>query len=398
MKPTVVAGDRRDDDHPHGGPAGPGRDLGDRGGGGRPATALRRVGAAIGPDLRAALPGWIAGRVLVAVAALVADFAIGRWRREVGPPPMRYGLFAWDGNFYRGIAEQGYLAIDQEAIRFFPLYPQLGVNGAGLLVLAWVAALAAGAVVHRLTLDITGDTAVARRAAFLVGVAPPSFVLVWAYSESLFMTLAAAALLAMLRRRWWLAGGLGALAALCRPTGALLALAAGVEGLRGWRAASRTERLARLVAVGAPLVATAGWYAWVGANYGDVGVGLDEQERLRHGFVDPLTSLGRSAEQLFTGGFAGHHLPFALGLVALVVLAARRLPAGLSVFAGATVVAALSAGNLDSIERYGLSAVPLVVVAATVARTRAQAVTGAVLSCVLFVVLCSYAWYGLYVP
>jgi hypothetical protein len=397
VKPTVVAGDRCDDDH-NDRPGGPGPDLGGRRGGNRPATALRRAGTAIAPDLRAALPGWVAGRVLVALAALLADFAIDRWRREAGPPPMRYGLFAWDGNFYRAIAEHGYLAIDDEAIRFFPLYPQLGVNGAGLLVLAWVAALVAGAVVHRLALVVTGDGTVARRAAFLVGVAPPSFVLVWAYSEGLFIALVGATLLAVVRRRWWLAGALGALAALCRPTGALLALAAGVEGLRGWRTAPFGERVARSVAVGGPLAATVGWYAWIAANYGDAGVGLEAQEELRHGFVDPLTSLVRVAKLFFTGGFAGHHLPFALGLVALAVLAARRLPAGLSVFAGATVVVALSAGNLDSIERYGLSAVPLVVVAAALPRTRSQAATGAVVSCVLLVVLCTYAWYGLYVP
>jgi len=47
------------------------------------------------------------------------------------------GLFAWDGDFYRGLAQHGYGHEEQEALRFFPLYPLLarGVHAvAGLRV------------------------------------------------------------------------------------------------------------------------------------------------------------------------------------------------------------------------------------------------------------------------
>lgn len=373
----------------------------ERGGDGAapPVVAVRRAWAAGRRDLLAAVPGWIAGRVLVAVGAVVADVAIGLRPPESGPAPRRDGLFAWDGFLYREIAEKGYLAISDEAVRFYPLYPRLGVNGFGLIVVSWLAALLAGAVVHRLALDTIDEPTVARRAAFLVGVAPPSFVLVWAYSEALFVALAGATLLALLHKRWWLAGGLGGLAALCRPTGALLALAAGVEGLRGWRAASRQERVARVVAVGGPMIATAAWYAWIGARYGNALLGHDVQDGLRGEFVDPVSRLVESIGDVVTDPFGdGYHGLVAVGLVALVVVAGRRLPAGLSVFAGATVALALTAENLNSLMRYGLSAVPLVVVAAALPRTRVQAAVAAVMSGALLVALCALAWYGVYVP
>ena len=112
------------------------------------AARLRR---GVGDDLRAALPAWIAARVLVAIG-----YAMARLWRELDDPErltiqLHQGLFAWDGAFYREIASQGYDALPDQALRFFPLYPLsgrglgflLGGNeGIALLLIANVAALA----------------------------------------------------------------------------------------------------------------------------------------------------------------------------------------------------------------------------------------------------------------
>src|SRR5690606_31848088 len=116
-------------------------------------------------------------------------------------------------------------------------YALLGWNEVGLIVLANVAALLAAALVHRLVVEVLGDRDLARRSATVVGIAPPAFCLVWAYSEGVFLVLSAFALLALHRRWWWWAAAAGALATLTRPTGALLAFAALVAVITAHREA-----------------------------------------------------------------------------------------------------------------------------------------------------------------
>src|SRR5207302_5593334 len=87
------------------------------------------------------------------------------------------------------------------------------------------------------------DRRVADRAAVLFAFSPGAFVLSLVYAEGLLVLLSAACLLALLERRWLLAGVLAALAGATRPnaTAAMLACAwaAGVAIWkdREWRAA-----------------------------------------------------------------------------------------------------------------------------------------------------------------
>ena len=64
------------------------------------------------------------------------------------------------------------------------------------------------------------------------------------------------------------------------------------------------------------------------------------------------------------------HVPWVLLVLVLVVVCWRRLPASYAAFATAVVVVALSGTNLDSFERYALSAFPLVVAGASLAADR----------------------------
>jgi hypothetical protein len=75
-----------------------------------------------------------------------------------------------------------------------------------------------------------------------------------------------------------------------------------------------------------------------------------------------VTRLVDGFDDLFGGDRfgSGLHVVWALVFVALVVVLAQRLPASYATYAGATVVFGLAAENLDSFERYAMSAFPLV--------------------------------------
>ena len=67
---------------------------------------------------------------------------------------------------------------------------------------------------------------------------------------------------------------------------------------------------------------------------------------------------------------AGIHVVTVAVLVALIVVLWRRWPVSFTAYAVVAVVVALSARNLDSLERYSLSAVPFVLAAADVVGSR----------------------------
>ncbi|HEV3226984.1 MAG TPA: mannosyltransferase family protein [Acidimicrobiales bacterium] len=363
--------------------------------------------AAVTDDVKAALPGWVAARVLVGVAWVVSRWWIDHRDNGVRPEVNQQGLFAWDGAFYRGIAEHGYRLESTEALRFFPLYSLAGrwlhamlfvSPGTALLVLTNVAALGAGALIHRITRVETGDRRAARRAAWLVAIVPPAFVLSWAYAEALFIVLAAATFVALRRERWGWAAAFGFAAALTRPTGVFLALAAGVEAARNIRQRRVGELGQRVLAVVAPIVGAATYVWWVGHVFGDWKLPIRVQDSLRGGNANPITRMGEAASDLLHRQVAGLHFPFAVLFIVLAVIVWRRLPLSYGVFTLAIVVTSLAANNLNSIERYGLNAFPLVIGLALGTPThRAERIATAV--CVVGVVwMCVLAWLEVYVP
>ncbi len=359
-------------------------------------------------DLRAALPGWVTARLLVAVAWVTARVSVDELGTE-RPLQLVQGLFAWDGAFYRDLAERSYGEAPAEALRFFPLLPWLG-RGLGmvllgrsdvaLLVLVNLAALTAAALLHRLVLVERGDASLARRAAWLLALFPGSFVLVFAYAEALMLVATIGAFLAARTGRWGWAAAAGFAAGLSRPLGAVLALALLVEAVRGWRHAGRRDRLLRLVATAAPvggLVAFLGFATTTGAGWLEP---LRIQEPFRGELVDPLSRLVRAVADLAGAERLGDglHAPFAVGFVILAVVVARRLPASFTIFAATIVAVALAAENLNSLERYALSAFPLVIALATVTRRSPWDRSVDALLAGGVVALTTLAWVGAYVP
>ncbi len=275
---------------------------------------LRRAwgSAFVHRDLRAAIVPWIVARVLVVGALALARVVFDDIGSGPRPVQLRQGLFAWDAAFYRDLAEHGYSALGRPALRFFPLVPLLA-RGLGtvlldhtavaLIVLVNGSALVLGALLHRLVVRETGDDGLAARATWFIAVFPPAAVLVMGYAEATAMALAVGTFLAMRTRRWWLAAVTAFLVGLARPVGVLLALPLAIEATRDWRTTSSSERIQRIVAVLAPVSGVAAYLVWAGARFGDA--------------FEPIGAV--------------------------------------------TVVVALSAHNLDSLERYAMSAFPLII-------------------------------------
>jgi hypothetical protein len=168
--------------------------------------------------------------------------------------------------------------------------------------------------------------------------------------------------------RWWAAVLLGLAAGLTRPLGVLLAVGLAVEAARRWPRAGGKERAMAVVATLSPVAGAGAFACWSWVAFGDALLPLRVQTTAGHhgGLSNPLRVLVDDAR----GAFHHHlgtalHVPWVVLVVVLLVVCWRRLPASYGAFATAVVLAALSGTNLDSFERYALSAFPLVVAGAT---------------------------------
>jgi hypothetical protein len=164
----------------------------------------------------------------------------------------------WDAPHYLDIARMGYVRDGVEArwIVFYPLYPWL-VRAASFVVrdelaaaflVSTLASIAAGLLLYRLA-RLDDDEWVARGAVLFMFVFPTSYFLHIGYTESLFLALALATLLAARVRRWPLAGVLGALACMTRANGLALIPALAFEALDEYRACGRVLRARWLYAL-----------------------------------------------------------------------------------------------------------------------------------------------------
>ena len=318
-----------------------------------------------------ALAAWVTARVLLAVAWAASSMP---WfdRLETATSVRHQGLFLWDGTYYRDLAQHGYDGVATEVQRFFPLFPLLGRwvgwllggnDDLGLLVVSNLAALAALVLVHLLVQDVTGDRRLAVASVWWLALFPAASVLVFAYSESLALALALGAVLAVRRERWAPAIVLGVLSGLTRPTGALVAIALFVAVLDDLR--RRRGVVVRLAAVVAPGVGTVGYLAWLQWRFDSWRVPLDSQRVFRAGWHEPVSRLLTAVVDVAGGQFRDvFNASFAVGAIVVIVLAARRLPVGWTIYTAVTLLIALAANNINSLGRYAFTAFPLAVMVA----------------------------------
>jgi hypothetical protein len=209
------------------------------------------------------------------VSRVLSDTLLVVAARLRGAPSLLWGFRRWDGRWYLAIAFHGYGALpharaQQTPWPFFPLFPSVlhagvvtGVPVAvfGVLVnhAAFYLALVA---VYRLAARHAagvgtphGSARVAALSMWFLALGPLAFVFSMLYPSAIFLAATGWAFVFLGERRDLAAGALAAVAALSRPSGAVvvIALAVGV----GWAA----PRLARIV------TPTAGaLVAWMGFN------------------------------------------------------------------------------------------------------------------------------------
>ena len=320
-----------------------------------------------------AFVAWLVARVVVGIGYAAAD-AIASVLELRDTLHLQQKLITWDGTFYWAIANGGYDSVAREGLRFFPFYPGLakilawplgGRVGLTLVLVSNAAAYVCLLLLRRLVEEETGDVDLARRSMWLLAVFPAAGIFVLAYGESVALAASLVAFLFIRRDRWWWAAGFGAVAGLTRPVGVLLIVPFAIEA---WLSRGRGGSvLSRLAAIASPVVGALMYLFWVGGEYGDWLEPVRIQRELRDGFQDPFTRLWDGVHTFVTTSqLDAPNLVFALGFIALLIVAIRTQRVAWWAYAAVTLVVALSAVNIDSIGRYGLMAFPFVVALARV--------------------------------
>ena len=339
------------------------------------------------------LLGWTLGAKLAVLALGTLAF----WYVSGRIPGLLDPWQRWDAPHYTDIAIWGYMAHDPGTLSypgyrqdfpgdldlyivFFPLFPWLtaavnaviGAPVAAAFVVSTVASLFVAPMLYRLVRADLGAS-VARWSAGLVLVFPTAYFLHIGYTESLLLALSFATLWLARTNRWWIAGALGASAALTRVNGLVLIPALAVEAWLQWRVHRRVE-IGPMVAIAAVAI---GFAVYLGVNlvvYGDPFAFSDIQRS--HWFKDlspPWEGIGgmidRTAdtdadvafmigwmELLFTG----------LGLAATVATALWLRPTWATWMAGNWLLI-VSTGFVMSVPRYSLVLFGIVVWGALIA-------------------------------
>ncbi|WP_461029909.1 hypothetical protein, partial [Streptomyces sparsus] len=361
----------------------------------QPSWGRAPVRGGLSASLRAAAPAL----ALFALIRLLGVAVLVVWSGFTGKNPWVLLSERWDSLWYARIAEHGYAFSVQapdgrhlSSMAFFPLFPWLeqGVSAvtrlslphAGLLI-SLLASLAAAWGVFALAEHVHG-----RRAATVVVVlwaaVPVGIVQSMAYSESLFVALAAWSLYAAVTRRWITAGVLASLAGLTRPVGLAVTAALVVAVLCAWRSARSAGSTAP--AASAALAAPAGWLApghrfravlgcliaplgaasyilWVGSERGALFGYLDVQGEWGNGF-----DAGLGFARFTAGALGGGTWAAVLVLVAVVLLSVwphwvglrQRQPVPVVVYSAVVTLLAVGAsGYFGSKPRLLIPAFPV---------------------------------------
>jgi hypothetical protein len=197
-----------------------------------------------------------ASRLIVVALILFSRQIVERGPHVVVSTQMAHGgtlldiLTQWDGHWYRLIAEHGYgPPIPEVAAAWFPLYPILvravefivrDFQVASVLVSNGCLIGAALLLLRLLRLDY--DELVCRRAIIFLMFNPVSFFLSAAYTESTFLLISVAALLAARQGRWFVAALSGACLSATRAPGLLIGAPLLAEYLIQWQERGRSLR------------------------------------------------------------------------------------------------------------------------------------------------------------
>ena len=283
-------------------------------------------------------------------------------------------ILIMDTGWYRAIAQYGY-AGDPHRVAFFPLFPLL-IHSASYLtggnyllagLITMIACGAASAVAVWALADKVCGRRVADRAVLLYCFFPGAMTFSILYSEPLAVALGAGALLALVNRRWLLAGIIGGLATAERPTLVVLVVVAGVAAIqaiwarREWRS---------LVAPALTPVGILSYFGYIGHHFHNYGVWFAIERKVWGQHFDGGVSALRLVfwldrfDRSHTGLVVTLTITFVVGLVGILLMLAARLPLPLTLFGVLTILLAFTSTEAHLRPRLVWAAFPIFIGAA----------------------------------
>ncbi len=319
-----------------------------------------------------ALSVWFASRAAFAVLTLYYPLVTGTESPKIKTVALASIIQRWtywDGAIYIHIAQSGYTPPEYSV--YFPLYPALirfstfiiGPHWAtaALLVSNLGALLAYGGIAALAAQFASTDNTrkVVRTALILFAAYPLGFFTAAAYTDGIFVGLAAFALLFAARRRWWWAAAFALLAGWSRPVGPALILPLAWEALQYYRyhRAARAEAGKRgeggegsvqralrtaapaLAAICAPILSVVTFSAYLWRRYGDPLMIVHAEHHWAHFSMSPILSIPVA---IFAFAHVAINSPLqfrvlldlapVIGALVITLVAARRAPLVLTLY------------------------------------------------------------------
>jgi hypothetical protein len=285
-----------------------------------------------------------------------------------------------DAGWFLTIAEHGYPAHlatgggPGSAAAFFPVFPGLvrlasyvtgGNYVAGGLVVSILAGAASSLLVWLLAARVR-DRWVADRAAALYCFFPGAMTFGMMYSEPVTVALAAAALLALVNRRWLVAGVIGAVAT---AEASILIVLVAASGLAAVHAIWTRREWRALLAPALTPIGVLTYFAYLGRRYHDYGFWFQIE---KHGWNAHIDWGARTAQVLLWNSPASYQYRFVFTVYFIMLIAcaagigmllAARLPLPVTVY-GVLLVLTFLISDANPRPRYVLGAFPLFIGAA----------------------------------
>jgi Mannosyltransferase (PIG-V) len=377
------------------------------------ASGGRGVGTLTPQERPVAAPGWaqrarrsflfwpvvayLSARLMSLAALMVAD--------RVDDKSLAGELARWDGTWFLRAAEQGWPQhlpmahghVAANTAAFFPVLPLairlLSLDGtlsplAVGVVISAVTGLTAVVAIGLLVRRFAGPQG-AMRATLLFAVFPGTFAFSLVYAEGIALTCIAVGLVALLERRWWLAGLLGLVASATSPIA--LAFVLSCAWCAGW-AAWRDRSVRPLVA---PVLAPLGFVAYMAWLWRHTGV-LNAWRQTEQGgwhssvsLVYPFHVLGTFVRNPLSPTLTGQILVVGsvFAVIGAVLAIRQRQPAPVLIYGLAAAVLAAIASPVGLRPRFIMLAFPLVVAYGT--RLRGRVYAGAVVVSICLLVAMS---------
>jgi hypothetical protein len=245
-------------------PSGPDRDHSER--------AQRNKSPIIAAPSR--WPRWVLRPVVIYLASRVVTYAALGVATAFSHKSLPGEIDLWDSRWFIRAASHGWPShlpmyhghVAANTTAFFPLFP---LSFRGLADITGTSLLTAGAIVSGITgmtamiavwalVRHYADSQAADRATLLLAVFPGAFVFSLVYSEGMTITFIAFGLLALMRRRWLLAGVLGLLASATSPVAVAFTVSC------AWCAYREIRRDHNWRAIVAPVLAPLGFIGYLG--------------------------------------------------------------------------------------------------------------------------------------